>query len=266
MTKRKWVVFLLVVFLPFFCYFLLKITSQRALVMPRHYIYDSLVEKNVNGRLEVDTVWHTLSDLHIVNQFNDTVSLWQLKGKILVIDYFFTRCAGICPKLTKNMQQLQQSFKTGGPQRFKLDTSIVQFISLSVDPEYDQPKILREYAQLFNIIHDNWWLGTGDKKAIYNVAFDDLKVDHFTEEPISPDFVHTNRFVLIDKNLQIRGYYNGLDVNSVKKLAQDIGLLVLEKDTKKPSSLIEKFAEIKWVLLLAIFWIILFVFVLRKIR
>ncbi|MCX8473367.1 MAG: SCO family protein [Sediminibacterium sp.] len=266
MKKRNWVVFLLVIFLPFFCYFFLKITSQRALVMPRHYIYDSLVENDINGRIEIDTVWHTLSNLKMVNQFNDSVSLWQLKGKIIVLDYFFTRCAGICPKLTKNMQQLQQSFKIGGQHRFKLDTSVVQFISLSVDPDYDQSTILREYAKRFEIVNDNWWLCTGNKKALYDFAFEDLKVDRFTDEAISPEFVHTNRFVLIDKNFNIRGYYNGLDKESIKKLAGDIGLLVLEKGTKKSNSLIEKYAEIKWVLLLAVIWIVLFIFILRKFK
>src|SRR5262249_17783010 len=150
--------------------------------------------------------------------------------------FFFTSCAGICPKLTRNMSLLQQSFIKGGDTRKKIDTSIVQFISFSIDPVRDSASVLKSYADRFGVNHDNWWLLTGNRDSIYRFVFEEMKVDKYSDDPISPDFVHTNRFVLIDKNYHVRGYYNGLDSSSISKLARDIGLLMLEKDEKKEST------------------------------
>jgi protein SCO1/2 len=79
-----------------------------------------------------------------------------------------------------------------------------------------------------------------NKKDIYQFAFEELKVDQFSEEPVSPDFVHTSRFVLIDRAHKVRGYYNGLDSSEMKKMARDIGLLMLEKDGTKKSGIFRK--------------------------
>ena len=106
-----------------------------------------------------------------------------------------------------------------------------------VDPETDSVARLKKYADHYRIDPDNWWLLTGNRDSIYNYAFNELKVDKIdTLTPINPDFVHTTRFVLIDKNFNVRGFYDGTDSTSLDKLSKDIGLLMLAVDDN-PGSL-----------------------------
>lgn len=180
-----------------------------------------------------DTVWHRVADIRLQNQLGDTVGLYDIKGKVIVADFIFTTCGYVCPQLTKNMVKLQRSFLKGGNPVKKPDTSIVQFVSFTIDPERDSVKILKTYADKFNVNHDNWWMLTGSKDSIYNFIFQELKVDKYeTTAAIDPDFAHTQRFVLIDKNFHVRGFYNGLDSVSLGQLSKDIGLLMLEKDVR----------------------------------
>lgn len=262
MFKKNYFLGLLIaVGIPLICFFILKYKSERGIHIPPHYIYDTVIAKLDKDKIIYDTIWHTLQNFKLVNQLGDTVELYDKKGKILVIDFFFTRCAGICPVLTKNMQQLQYSFLKGGNTRQKIDTPIIQFISFSIDPEHDSTQILKNYADRFKVNHDNWWMLHGNKKTIYDFAFEDLKVDKFSDEPVNPNFIHTSRFILIDKNLHIRGYYNGLDSTSISKLARDIGILMLEKQSK--STIFTKIANIKWILIIICVLVLMFLIFMR---
>lgn len=162
------------------------------------------------------------------------------------------------------MARLQQSFIKGGDVRNKIDTSIVQFLSFTVDPDRDSVPVLKNYADHFGVQHDNWWMLTGSRDSIYRFAFEELKVDKFSEEPVSPDFVHTSRYVLLDKDRVVRGYYNGLDSVSIGKLARDIGLLMLEKDARQPSTVFREIIDLGW--LLVALMITFFILYLRKKR
>ena len=253
----------LAVLLPVFCYLVLKYASERAVDIPRRFLLDTVVTRVEKGKMITDSIWHTTKNIRLQNQLGDTVSLYDKQGKIIVVDFFFTHCAGICPKLTANMAKLQQSFIRGGNTRKKIDTTIVQFISFSVDPERDSVSVLKEYADRFGVNHDNWWMLTGSKDSIYKFAFEELKVDKFSDEPITPDFVHTSRFVLIDKKYQVRGYYNGLDSVSIAKLARDIGVLMLEKDEKQKSTVFQEIIDLSWLWLIVVTLIIFFVVYMR---
>ena len=263
MNKKSLMGLAVAVLLPVFCYVVLKYASDRAVDIPRKYLLDTVVTRINNGKTITDSVWHTTANIRLQNQLGDTVSLYDKQGKIIVADFFFTHCAGICPKLTANMSKLQQSFIRGGDTRKKIDTSIVQFISFTVDPERDSVPVIKNYADRFGVNPDNWWLLTGSKDSIYKFAFEELKVDKFSEEPITPDFVHTSRFVLIDKKCQVRGYYNGMDSVSLAKLARDIGVLMLEKDTKEKSTVFREIIDLSWLWLIVVSLIIFFVVYMR---
>lgn len=252
--------------LPLFCYFILKYESDRAVNMPRKYLLDSVNTHVVNGKEVSDSIWHITANIHLQNQLGDTVGLYDKHGKIIVANFFFTSCRSICPRLTANMAKLQRSFITGGDTRNKIDTSIVQFISFSVDPQRDSVPVLKVYADRFGVNHDNWWMLTGSRDSIYRFAFEELKVDKFTDEPITPDFVHTSRFVLIDKDHVVRGYYDGLDSLSLGKLARDIGLLMLEKDKKQKSEVIGAIVDLKWLWLVITLLVIIFVAYMQRRR
>lgn len=237
MSKKALLALCIAIIIPTISYLLVKFTSDKAIEMPRRYLLDSVATKVEDGRMVTDSIWHTTANITLQNQLGDTVSLYDIKGKAIVADFFFTSCGSICPTLTKNMAKLQQSFLRGGDTRQKIDTSVVQFLSFSIDPERDSVARLKAYADRFGVNHDNWWFLTGSKDSIYNFAFEQLKVDKFSTEPIDPHFVHTSRFVLLDKNYVVRGFYNGLDSVSLRHLAQDIGYLMLEKDTGEEAKL-----------------------------
>lgn len=230
MNKRALLVVSATVLIPILCYFLVKSYGENAVIVPRHYLPDTVISTTENGKMTDDTIWHKVANITLVNQLGDTVSLYDIKDKLIVLDFFFTSCASICPSLTNNMAKLQRSFVKGGDPMRQPEPSIAHFISFTVDPERDSVSRLRTYADQFGVNHDSWWMLTGSKDSIYKFAFEQLKVDQFSTEKIDSDFVHTSRFVLLDKNFYVRGYYNGLDSVSLGKLAKDIGIMMLSKD------------------------------------
>lgn len=226
----------IVALLPVVSYLIVKSASDDAVVMPRHYFPDSVINKIVDGKTVTDTVWHRLDNISLINQLGDTVSLEDINGSIIIADFFFTRCPSICPTLTKNMKELQDAMKMKDYRR-KIDSSYVRFISFSVDPERDSVAALKRYADKYAVNHDTWWFLTGDKKKIYDYALNELKLGLQDGNGVDTNFIHTEKFVLIDKNRIVRGYYNGLDSASMSKLAEDLTLLMLEKDKNKKRKL-----------------------------
>ena len=234
MNQKALLAVTMALLIPLISYWWVREASNKATVIPKHYLPDTVINHIEKGKMVNDTVWHRVANFQLINQLGDTVSLYDLQGKLIVMDYFFTSCRSICPQLTQNMLKMQQSFAKGGNARSLPDSAIVQFISFSVDPETDSAARLKKYADHFGIDPANWWLLTGNRDVIYNYAFEELKVDRFDTTPVNPDFVHTNRFVLVDKNFNVRGFYNGLDSNSLDQLSKDIGLLMLSVEDNPP--------------------------------
>ena len=248
---------LLAILLPLTGYMLVKYLSKDAVQMPRRYFEpDSVITSQQNGKTVTDTVWHKVKNIHFTNQLGKKVSLDDLKNKVLVIDFFFTRCPTICPGLAMRMKKLQNSF-------IKND-SIVQFISISVDPEHDSVPQLRKFADRFNINHDTWWMVTGDKKEIYDFALHELKAG-VVDATIDTGFIHTEFFYLLDSSRIVRGFYNGFDTVKQARLVGDIPLLMLEKNRKAPS-LFREFIPLLPVIFtgIGIVFIVMFLINLRK--
>ena len=193
--------------------------------MPARYFFDSVNTVEKNGKTAYDTIWHHVRNISFTNQLGKKVSLDDLKGKIIVMDFFFTRCPTICPALAVAMKRLQESFKMN-------DTTIVQFISVSIDPQYDSVARLRKFADKYRADHDSWWFVTGEKKDIYDFAIHEMKAN-IADVNVDTAFVHTENFFLLDREHIIRGWYNGFDSVLQAKLVRDIPLLMLEKSRKK---------------------------------
>ena len=218
---------MLVIVFPFAGYFIVKYYGENAVHMPgRYFLPDSVVVKEKNGKTVTDTIWHKVKNIEFTNQLGKKVSLNDLKGKILVIDFFFTRCPSICPGLAKSMKRLQDSFKK--------NDSIVQFISISIDPEHDSVPQLRKFADRYNANHDSWWFVTGNKKEIYDFALNEMKAG-LADTEVDSAFIHTENFFLLDSGRIVRGWYNGFDTLKQAQLVRDIPLLMLERDKKAPS-------------------------------
>ena len=236
LSKKAVLALCLAVLLPALSYLLVKKFSENAISMPPRYFADSVINKVVSGKSTTDTVWHQISNITLTNQLGEQVSLDDLKGKIIIADFFFTRCPSICPALTTNMKGLQDALKMKDSRR-KIDSAFVQFLSFSVDPERDSVPVLKKYADKYGVNHDTWWMLTGPKKQIYDFALNELKLGMQDGGTVDSNFIHTGKFVMLDKERVVRGYYDGLDTASLSKLAEDLTLLLLEKDRKKKRKL-----------------------------
>lgn len=229
-SKKALIAIVIALLIPISGYLIMKKVSETALHMPRHYYYDTVMTRMENGKQMTDTVWHPVADIQLTNQLGHSVSLHHdTKGKVIVADFFFTRCPSICPYLTANMKKLQDALET--KDRFKeLNPAFVQFISFSVDPDRDSVSVLKKYADKYGIDPDLWWLLTGPKKEIYDFALNELKMGLVDGEGADSNFIHTQKMVLLDKYHVVRGYYDGLDSVALAKLANDIVFIMLEKD------------------------------------
>jgi protein SCO1 len=254
---------MLAILLPLVCYFIVKRSSESAIHMPRHYIADSVITTVRKGKQVSDTVWHRLPEISLTNQLGQTVSWKDMHGKVIVADFFFTHCPTICPALTRSMRRLQNGINNG--ERVGDRTpDFLHLISFSIDPERDSVAALKKWADRFQVNPDQWWLVTGDKKAIYDMAINEMKLGIVDGKGIDTDFIHTDHFVLLDTNLNIRGYYHGLDDTSVNRLSQDIILLTLEKDPKSKSFLAGKLQLIAVVFLIAMAGVGIMLFIFKK--
>ena len=164
--------------------------------------------------------FHQIPAFSMINQEGDTITEKTFQDKIYVADFFFSICPGICPKMTANMEIVQEAF---------LEDEEVLLLSHSVMPEHDSVEVLWEYAQNKGVKSEKWHLVTGDRQEIYNLG----RYHYFVEEDLGllkdpEEFLHTENFVLIDKNRRIRGIYNGLNKGSVRQLIADIKTLKAE--------------------------------------
>lgn len=160
---------------------------------------------------------HTIPAFTFVDQEGDTVTEQALEGKITVSDFFFTICPGICPRLTKSMGTVQNAFQG--------DSSVL-LLSLSVTPDLDSIPRLKAYAETHHVQHKQWHLLTGVRSEIYSIARQGYFADEVTGMKKGPnDFLHTENFILTDKQRRIRGVYNGTSPTEVERLIEDIKIL-----------------------------------------
>ncbi len=160
-------------------------------------------------------VLNRVPDFSLINSSTDEVTLYHLKDKIWIVNFIFTTCAGPCPIMSRQMASLHRSYK--------LEDN-VRLVSISVDPEYDTPPVMAEYAARYGADTDHWYFLTGLRENIHALAVRGFKIGSI-EEPV----FHSTKFVLIDKQARIRGYYEGTDEDEVEILFQDVASLLREQ-------------------------------------
>lgn len=254
---------MLAILLPLIAYFIVKTKSEKAVVMPAHYLPDSVINSTKRGKMSTDTIWHQVGNFSLTNQEGLTVNWDSLKGKIIIADLFFTHCPTICPGMTANMKRLAESIHNG--QRVGDRTNkLVHFLSFSIDPERDSVPQIKKWADRFQVNPDQWWLLTGNKQMIYDLAINEMKMFAEDGKGIDTNFIHSDKFVLIDSNRHVRGYYDGLDSVSLAKLSGDLIMLTMEKDPKRKSFFAGKLQIMAVAFLAAIFGVGLLVFLLKR--
>ncbi|HVT85182.1 MAG TPA: SCO family protein [Chitinophagaceae bacterium] len=263
MNSKALYAVMLALLLPIISYFIVKHYSDKATVMPPHYYADSVIVNTKNGKQFTDTIWHRISDFSMTNQLGKSVSWDSLRGKIVVADFFFTHCPTICVPMARNMKRLQESI-TNAQKVGDTTNPYVQFLSFSIDPERDSVPRLKYWADRFQINPEKWWLLTGDKKAVYNLALNEMKLGMVDGEGVDSNYTHSDKFVLIDSSRNVRGYYSGLDSADLAQLSRDLVLLTMEKNPKAKNFLAGQLQLIVIAFLIAMIGVGLFLFLFRK--
>ena len=165
----------------------------------------------------------------LTNQRGASFSSDDLKGQIYVVEFFFTTCPSICPIMTQNLLNVQSAYAQ------ELGVSL---ISISINPSFDTPKVLSEYAEQYGITHPNWHLLTGEQDLIYEIANKGFNLYAGPGSEVDGGFEHSGFFALVDDQGMIRSrydqygnpiiYYDGLELNQVSKLIDDISVLLKE--------------------------------------
>ncbi|SRR5690554_404586 len=187
------------------------------------------------GFLEINGEAKKVPDFSFTDQNGNTITNTDYVGKVYVIEFFFTTCPTICPKMNKNLVHVQNAFK--GNKDFGI-------ASFSINPEHDTIQVLKDYAQQYGITNPNWHLLTGEQEAIYKLANEGFNLYTAQVDDVEGGFEHSGNFALIDKNGFIRSrmvngnpiiYYNGIisEAEGVDDDGQEQQITMLKEDIKK---------------------------------
>lgn len=162
---------------------------------------------------------HRVGNFNLIDQNGNEVTEKDFKDKVYITDFFFVTCPTICPKMATQMQRVYNEFK---------DNDEILFLSHTVMPEKDSVSVLKEYANKLEAKADKWKFVTGDKKQIYHLARKTYFAAVSEGDGGPDDFVHTENFVLVDKEKRLRGFYDGTSGKDADRLIQDIYTLLQE--------------------------------------
>ncbi|EMQ96270.1 Cytochrome oxidase biogenesis protein Sco1/SenC/PrrC [Xanthomarina gelatinilytica] len=187
------------------------------------------------GFLEINGEAKKVPAFSFTDQNGDTITNKDYEGKVYVIEFFFTTCPTICPKMNKNLVNVQNAFK--GNKDFGI-------ASFSINPEHDTIQVLKDYAQQYGITNPNWHLLTGEQEAIYKLANEGFNLYTAQVDEVEGGFEHSGNFALIDKNGFIRSrmingnpiiYYNGIisEAEGMDEDGQEQQITMLKEDIKK---------------------------------
>ncbi len=187
-----------------------------------HYSVPVFYESGLStiyGDCPSDSTQHLVPNFSLTNQSNQVIEGTSLNDKITIVDFFFTSCPSICPIMSSQMERVQDAFK---------DNPNIQILSVSVDPTYDSVEVLKSYAQKHQAIDGFWHFLTGDKDNIYELATCGFALPTIDGNGDPDEFVHSDKFVLVDKERRIRGYYSGTNREEVDRLILEIKILLYE--------------------------------------
>jgi protein SCO1/2 len=213
-SKFRIIALILIIALPIFFFLLFRPLGK----IPRPKAPAPMYPRGVleNG----DTIYHTIPNYKFQTQVGDTLEMDSLRGKLFIVDFFFTTCAGVCPRMTSQMERIQKSF---------IKDEQLKLVSFSVDEAKDSVSALRAYADAHNAVPGKWYFLRGSEQEIFDMAQKGFFVTA-KEDETPQDFVHSEKFVLVDYYGRIRGYYNGLDSLEVNKCMANVALLLRDME------------------------------------
>lgn len=172
----------------------------------------------VDGK--VDTIYHQIPPFRFLNQDSTWISEKDMAGKIYIADFFFTSCPTICPKMKTQLLRIYERYAANDQ---------IRILSHSIDPAFDTPSVLKQYAERLQVKAPRWNMLTGDKAALYKLGEKSYMVTAQEDKNEAGGFVHSGAFILVDKNRHVRGIYDGTQETEVNHLIEDIEILLQEK-------------------------------------
>ncbi len=176
------------------------------------------IEREVDGKKIIDTVYHTIPNFSFLNQDSTALTQDFFNGKIYVANFFFTHCPSICPTMQRNLLKAYEKYKGNDK---------IAFLSHSIDFKYDLPSVLKDYANKLGVDNDQWQFVTGSKADIYGIA---EKYMVYTKEDanVPGGYDHQGYLVIIDPEKRIRGAYDGTNDEQVNQFLQDLDVILAE--------------------------------------
>ncbi|MFI5204375.1 MAG: SCO family protein [Flavobacteriales bacterium] len=168
-----------------------------------------------------DTIYHTIPGFELWNQDSVAFSHANLEGKIHVADFFFTSCETICPQMTSHMKKVAKHIA---------NMDDVHILSFSVDPEHDTPSVLKQYGEVNGVDFKKWTFLTGEEEYIHELGGEAYLLNMMRDSSQQGGFLHSEFFVLVDKNGRVRGMYDGTNNDEVDRLLKEIDVLRKEKN------------------------------------
>ncbi len=179
------------------------------------------VDKEVNGEVVKDTIYHTIRDFAFVDQDSNLVTNETFSDQIYVADFFFTSCPTICPLMKQQMLRVYEAYE---------NESEVAILSHTIDPKHDTVAVLKDFAEKLGVKTEKWHFVTGNKDSIYDIGETSYLVVANEDENAPGGYIHSGAFLLVDKQRRIRGVYDGTIPEQVDILINDIGRLIKKNE------------------------------------
>ena len=216
-------ILLIVLGIPAFVFIFLKVFGENKFDLPHYFpeLDESGEVRVVNG----DTVFVTVPQFTLTDQ--DSSLMQYQNSDISVVSFFFSRCGTVCPITNKNLLRVAENFKTN---------DAVKIYSLTVDPVFDRPNVLKKYISELGANYKNWRFLTGDKKYIYDLAIKGFKLpvsdaSEYDKNIVDIDqtFIHSDKLLLLDTKGHIRGIYEGTNKSDIERLVVEIKVLLKDR-------------------------------------
>lgn len=181
--------------------------------------FDIELTTDANGTAVADTIYYPIPKFSFLNQDSLLITQKNYEGHITLVDFFFTECPSICPIMSAQMARLQSKFRQEYP------NLPIRFLSFSVKPESDTPEKLKAYAEKIGADLSTWNFLTGKPQDIYDLAQEGFMLTAFPSDTAEGGIFHTDKVTLLDRELKMRGYYDGTSTKSMDQLFVDAVLL-----------------------------------------
>jgi len=219
MSSKSVLILGILLLVPIFAFLFLEVFGTNQYALKTYFpVLDENTELPVvrNG----DTVFQRIPDFRLTSQAGKEVTSQDLKNQVYVANFIFTSCKDVCKKMTHQMTRVQEAFQK---------ESRVKLVSFSVDPERDSVASLNKYARQYGADANKWYFLTGPKVQIYSLAREGYKLAAMQAPTVNPDFIHSEKFVLVDDQQHVRGIYDGTSEEDVDRLITEIKILLDER-------------------------------------